>query len=132
MATNTQQTQPAPVADILIVGYGGAGATAALRAAELGAEVVILEKQPSDFHTPSTRMSGGLVMAVNDVEKAARYLTRCAGGMVSADICRVWAERASELLGWLRSQSDALVFQRVGGAEHVFRHRRRGIDPHGE
>ena len=44
-------------ADLVVVGFGGAGAAAALAGAELGATVLILEKQPQDRHTPSTSMS---------------------------------------------------------------------------
>ena len=53
-------------AEMVVIGFGGAGAAAALAGAELGASVLILEKQPQDRHTPSTAMSGGIVMATND------------------------------------------------------------------
>jgi 3-oxosteroid 1-dehydrogenase len=51
-------------ADVVVVGFGGAGAVAAITAHDSGANVVVLEKQPSDIparvnHTPNTRMSGG-------------------------------------------------------------------------
>jgi 3-oxosteroid 1-dehydrogenase len=46
-------------ADIVIIGFGSAGGCAAIEAADLGAEVVILEKQPEDTHYSNTRMSGG-------------------------------------------------------------------------
>jgi succinate dehydrogenase/fumarate reductase flavoprotein subunit len=65
-------------ADLVVVGFGGAGAAAALAAAELGATVLICEKQPAGRHTPSTSMSGGIVMATSDVERATIYLDRCA------------------------------------------------------
>lgn len=50
-------------ADLVVVGYGAAGAAAAITAVDLGADVVVLEKQPREGHTPSTRMSGGILMA---------------------------------------------------------------------
>ena len=73
-------------ADVVVVGYGAAGAAAALAATGAGASVIVLEKQPHTRHTPSTRMSGGLVMGVTDVAAATEYLDRCAGGMVPRDV----------------------------------------------
>jgi succinate dehydrogenase/fumarate reductase flavoprotein subunit len=47
-------------ADVIIVGFGGAGACAAIEAHDAGAKVLILEKQPEKRHYPNTRMSGGI------------------------------------------------------------------------
>lgn len=46
-------------ADVVVVGFGGAGACAAIAACEAGAEVILVEKQPEERHYPNTRMSGG-------------------------------------------------------------------------
>jgi len=46
-------------ADVVIVGFGSAGGCAAIEARDLGADVVILEKQPEHSHYSNTRMSGG-------------------------------------------------------------------------
>ena len=51
-------------ADVIVMGYGGAGAVAAISAHDAGARVLILETQPADTpsktnHTPSSRLSGG-------------------------------------------------------------------------
>jgi 3-oxosteroid 1-dehydrogenase len=66
-------------AEVVIVGYGGAGAVAAITAHDAGAKVLILEKQPNDTptqtrHTPNTRMSGGAWFCSTDLEKAVLYL----------------------------------------------------------
>ena len=45
--------------DIVIIGFGGAGACAAIAAHEKGAPSIILEKQPEATHASNTRMSGG-------------------------------------------------------------------------
>ncbi|MBQ9069378.1 MAG: FAD-binding protein [Eggerthellaceae bacterium] len=47
-------------ADVVIVGYGGAGACAAIEAADLGNSVIVLEKNPEDNHFSNTLMSGGI------------------------------------------------------------------------
>jgi succinate dehydrogenase/fumarate reductase flavoprotein subunit len=47
-------------ADVVVVGFGGAGATTAIVAAQNGAKVIVLEKNPQDHHLSNTRMSGGI------------------------------------------------------------------------
>ena len=47
-------------ADVVVLGFGGAGATTAIVAAQSGASVVVLEKNPEDAHISNTRMSGGI------------------------------------------------------------------------
>lgn len=115
-------------ADIVVVGFGGAGAAAALTARRHGASVILLEKQGPQRHTPSTRMSGGLVMGVNDPAQAASYLDRCAGGMIPADISLAWATRALGLIDWLHGVDPALKLSRIGGAEHPDLEGSAGID----
>jgi 3-oxosteroid 1-dehydrogenase len=65
-------------AEVVVVGFGGAGAVAAIAAHDAGARVLILEKQPKDTttetrHTPSTRMSAGRVLCPSNQEKTALY-----------------------------------------------------------
>lgn len=47
------------VADLIILGLGAAGGCAAIEAADLGAQVIVIEKQPEHAHVSNTRMSGG-------------------------------------------------------------------------
>ncbi len=55
--------------DIVVVGFGGAGASAAIGAREAGAEAIVLEKQPGGGG--STSISGGIIYAANtSVQKA--------------------------------------------------------------
>src|SRR5450759_3844534 len=55
-----QLNEPAEYeADVVIIGFGSAGGCAAIEARDLGAEVVIVEKQPENSHYSNTRMSGG-------------------------------------------------------------------------
>jgi len=105
-------------ADLVVVGFGGAGAATALAGAELGATVLILEKQPAARHTPSTSMSGGIVMATSDVERATAYLHRCAGGMIPVEVSRAWAAKGTDLVRWLDQVGADLALERIGGAEH--------------
>jgi succinate dehydrogenase/fumarate reductase flavoprotein subunit len=47
-------------ADVVILGMGGAGASAAIEAHDAGASVLILEKQAENHHFSNSRMSGGV------------------------------------------------------------------------
>ncbi len=104
--------------DVVVVGYGAAGAAAAITASDTGASVVVVEKCPEQNHTPSTRMSGGMVMTVTDPEAGARYLDTCASGMVPLDVSRAWAERAVDLPRWLDETVGGLDMVPSAGAEH--------------
>ena len=71
-------------ADVVVVGYGGAGGCAAIEAADSGAKVLLVEKQPEDAHYSNTRMSGGIYHNVDpsvDNEMLKQYLL----GMFSAE-----------------------------------------------
>lgn len=103
--------------DVVVVGFGGAGACTAITAADQGARVVILEKQPAEWHTPSTKASGGLVTAVDDVEKALLYFDQCAGGMIPLEVSRAWVERAADVVDWLE-RVVGIQMTRCTGAEH--------------
>ncbi|WP_321880560.1 FAD-dependent oxidoreductase [Paraburkholderia bannensis] len=66
-------------ADMVVVGYGGAGATFALSAAELGADVLILEKGERGGGN-SVCVAGGLIMTSNDEQATFEYMNwLCAG-----------------------------------------------------
>lgn len=106
--------------DLVVVGFGAAGAAAAITASERGARVAILEKAPEDRHTSNTHMSGGLIMTVNDADAATEYLMHCAAGMVQRPLLRTLAERALGLKAWLERLEPDFGLARVNGAEHEF------------
>ena len=108
------------VFDIVVVGYGAAGAAAAITARDLGLSVAIVEKQAKARHTSNTRMSAGLIMTVTDADAATGYLARCAGGMVPIEASRSLAARAAKLQDWLDRVTPTLGLAKVNGAEHDF------------
>lgn len=123
--------------DLAVIGYGAAGAAAAITAARAGARVVLVEKQPRDAHYSSTRMSGGLIMGANDADKASTYLDACAGGMIPIEVSRAWAERAVQVQKWMRTIGIESVHMAGGWypalpgfeAIEVFAPLARGVDP---
>ncbi|MHB1419001.1 MAG: FAD-binding protein [Bacillota bacterium] len=96
--------------DVIIVGYGGAGAAAAIEAHDAGARVLILEKTSSSGG--NTRISGGIVYAANTsvqkaggvddpVEEALKYMLAAADGLADEDRVRFNGEKSSEVIEWL-------------------------------
>src|ERR1700733_211394 len=104
-------------ADVVVVGYGGAGAATVLRAAELDGSVVVIEKQAAERHTPSTAMSGAHIMCANDVDGAARYFDLCAAGSIPSAVSQAWAEKAVSIVSWLDGLGTDLNLKRAYGGE---------------
>jgi succinate dehydrogenase/fumarate reductase flavoprotein subunit len=89
-------------ADVVIVGYGGAGAVAAITAHDAGARVLVMEKAPVEGGG-STRMSGGqsAYIEAKDAAGAAEYLYAGCFGTTPKDVCLAWAEEIAENDDWL-------------------------------
>ncbi|HEY4020602.1 MAG TPA: FAD-binding protein, partial [Pseudonocardiaceae bacterium] len=82
--------------DVIVVGFGDAGAVAAMTAHDEGAEVLIVEKQAEDARRPNSRFSGGLFISPNDVDAAEHYMRelyrREEGGFgTDPALIRIWA-----------------------------------------
>jgi succinate dehydrogenase/fumarate reductase flavoprotein subunit len=76
-------------ADVVIVGYGYAGAVAALEAQEAGASVLLLEKMPDPGGISIT--SGGNVRTVADAEAGFRHLQATNAGTTPDSVLRALA-----------------------------------------
>lgn len=96
-------------ADVLVVGYGCAGATAALRALECGAQVLVLDRFAGGG---STSMSGGVIYAGNtryqvqagfddNADEMYKYLDAEVHGVVSERTLRRFCEQSASWLEWL-------------------------------
>jgi 3-oxo-5alpha-steroid 4-dehydrogenase len=97
-------------ADVVIVGFGGAGACAALEARAHGASVMALDR----FHGGgATAISGGVFYAGggthvqreagvdDDPDQMFRYLSLEVKGVVSDETLRDFCDKSVENLGWL-------------------------------
>jgi predicted oxidoreductase len=78
-------------ADVVIVGYGGAGIVAAITAAENGASVLCLEKAPYRGGG-STSISLGEWVSPTNKQDAIDYLTTACKGDTPDDVIEAWAE----------------------------------------
>lgn len=100
--------------DVLIIGGGGAGISAAIEAAEAGASVIVLEaaSEPGG----STAMAGGLIYMGggtpiqkscgfdDDIEEMYKYLLLAAGPNADAEKVRLYCDRSLEHYDWLTRQ----------------------------
>jgi len=110
-------------AEVLVVGFGAAGATAAITAHDEGVQVLILEKQPEASHVSNSSLSGGVFICPTDVEAAVRYLEalyRVEGEYwTDPDVIRVWAEYCSQNKSWIEKLGGKVRLFSRGGEHHV-------------
>ncbi len=111
-------------ADVVVIGYGAAGAVAAITAHDGGAQVLILEKQESQSFVTNSSMAGGSVICPNDIEGAVRYMENLY--KVNEDlywtepnIIRVWAQYTKENKKWLESMGGVIELYSHGGEHKV-------------
>jgi 3-oxosteroid 1-dehydrogenase len=103
-------------ADVVVVGAGGAGMSAALAAARYGLDTVVVEK--SDYFGGSTARSGGGVwipgnyalaaagqVDPGDAEEARRYLDAIVGDVVPKVRRDTYLERGPEVMDFLRENT---------------------------
>ncbi len=107
--------------DFLVVGSGAAGMTAAIRAHDLGAKTLIIEK--GEHYGGSTALSGGVVWVPDNpcmqrlemedsVEEGLEYLQRITEGVPSEARLRAYLETAPRMMRYLEEHSD-LSFQSI-------------------
>jgi 3-oxo-5alpha-steroid 4-dehydrogenase len=100
-------------ADVVVVGFGGAGACAALEASSNGARVLVLDR----FHGGgATAISGGVFYAgggthiqseagvTDDADEMFRYLSLEVQGVVSEETLRDFCNKSVDNLTWLEEQ----------------------------
>lgn len=86
--------------DVVVAGYGCAGASAAVGAADAGGSVLLLEKAP---HLGGLSLrSSGFMRVANDAEKAAAYLDATNAGRVPYPVVQGLAHGMVELPDQLR------------------------------
>ena len=105
--------------DVLVVGSGGGGMTAALAADAFGLDTLIVEKSPC--FGGSTALSGGGIWVpgapaqrkagyVPDPDGVVQYLRRITGGLVSDARLRQYVETAPQMMEFLEKLSPWFEF----------------------
>ena len=115
MSTAKGSTPAASAAgyDVIIVGFGAAGVSAAIEAAGTGAHVLVLDR---GFGGGATALSGGIVYAGggtrvqaaaavdDDPENMFQYLRQEVRGAVGDETLRTFCESSPEMIDWLERQ----------------------------
>lgn len=97
--------------DVVVAGYGYAGAVAAIYASDSGARAAIFEKM-AHFGGNSI-LSGGSVTVADDAELALQYLRRTCLDATDDEVLRFFARGMAELRGMLTRLAGELGFQVV-------------------
>lgn len=85
--------------DIVIVGYGFAGAVSAISAHDVGAKVLLLEKMPNPGGL--SILSGGGVAFARNAESALEYLKRTCNGTTPDEVLWPVAKGMVEIIDWI-------------------------------
>ena len=96
-------------ADVVIVGYGGAGAPAAIACHDKGVKALLLEKAPVGGGNMSC--AGGGSTIPSDVNKGIQYYRALTAGMVDEDLIRTWAQATHDLPQWLEKLGAKLEYR---------------------
>lgn len=92
------QTQWDTSYDVIVIGYGIAGATAARHAADAGATVLLVDGAPDGAEGGNSKFAKQLLASGHDVESALAYLKALNAGFdVPEDMLRLFAERMVDL-----------------------------------
>ncbi|MDQ7910163.1 FAD-dependent oxidoreductase [Phytohabitans sp. ZYX-F-186] len=120
--------------DVVVIGAGTAGASAAISAHEAGAEVLVVDKQPAEGRRPNSRYAAGYFVVPRDVDGAAAYLRAMYavnGELSDVDpaLVRTWAAETALNPQWLALQGapSGKVFE---GGEHTTLDGHESIDIH--
>ncbi len=104
-------------ADVIVAGYGGAGAAAAIAAHDEGAEVIILESMPQGGG--NTRVSMGGFLCPTNAQDAVTYITglyEFSRSEFDPEVIRVFAEEAIKNVDWIKSLKEGTEVQIYGHA----------------
>jgi succinate dehydrogenase/fumarate reductase flavoprotein subunit len=109
-STTTSVSQPwlpaswDDAADVVVVGFGGAGGVAAMYAAKAGVKVILLEKAPQQYVGGNTSVSGGNIFTPSPPADAITYLNAMAGPYpIPQDMVSTWAQAMSQNLQTLQN-----------------------------
>ena len=122
--------------DVIICGFGGAGAAAAIEAHDAGVSVLLLEKMSSGGG--STAVSGGSIASINDPARAVEHYLSLTEGRTPRAVLEAHVTGVKELPEWLAGLGADLQSStgRYDGESVLFPQRHSGTayggHPHGD
>jgi len=119
MASPGSVTRWADEADIVIAGYGIAGAAAAIEAhdADPNADILVLEKMPEPLQGGNSRASGQSLLISKDVDALKDYQRRMSeSNPIPEDMLAAWAERMCALEPYIQERAREAGAQYIHGA----------------
>lgn len=89
--------------DVVVLGFGGAGATAARFAADDGAKVLLVDSAPEGHEGGNTRYAGQLVFTSSDANKLKKYYTHLTKPMdLDEDMIDTYVEGMVDMPNYLK------------------------------
>ena len=107
--------------DVLVLGTGLAGLSAALEASSNGAKVLILEKTSEDKTGGSSKLSAGMIAIPNDNTKQAKDdyyedFMKKSMGKADPELTRILADQSLDGVDWLKAQGiEFMPPMKIGG-----------------
>ena len=96
--------------DVVVIGYGGSGATAAFYAAKEGASVLLTEKAPQGFEGGNTKYSAQIATTAYDYDEALKYYNILQGEYDRPEeISKVWVQGLMDIRDQLANDYGATV-----------------------
>jgi len=92
--------------DVVVVGYGAAGAAAAITAHDCGASVILVEKMP--YPGGNTGVAGGNMSIPRNWEKFSQYLKTLCFGTTEPELVDTFVQGLREIPDWFRKMGAEL------------------------
>ena len=100
---STQAPEWDKEADVVVIGTGFAGLSAAVTAKDAGAKVLILEKMQQKYEGGNSRVSGNMWWTPTNLPDALEYMEALCAGLTDRESLQALAEEMLELNVWLES-----------------------------
>jgi succinate dehydrogenase/fumarate reductase flavoprotein subunit len=90
-------------ADVVVIGTGFGGLSAAITAKDAGAKVIILEKMPQQHEGGNSRVSGNMWWTPTNLPEALEYMQALCAGLTEKECLQALAEEMMKLNAWLET-----------------------------